>query len=340
MSAPPAAAPPRAGPQRVADLAYALGRPRVRGQLRLRPEDFRVEEQLGFSPSGSGPHAWLFVEKRDANTHWIAGRLAAIAGVAPRDVGYAGMKDRRALTRQWFSVPLGARPMPDWRPLGDEAQVLTATRSQRKLRRGAHRANRFTLRVRVLDGDAGDLQARLRAVAAAGVPNYFGAQRFGHGHGNLQAAERLLVAGQRERNRHRRGLLLSAARSWLFNQYLHRRVLDGSWGVAMPGEWLLRDEQPSGPLWGTGANRVAGPAALLEQAVIDAFPGWARGLEAAGLRLERRALVCRVQDLSWSLRDDWLVLRFALARGQFATAVLRELLDTEEDVAAGVAAVA
>jgi len=329
---------------------HAHGGPVARGRLRAEPADFRVEELLGFEPDGHGEHAFLWVEKTGANTDWVARRLAQVAGVAPMAVGYAGLKDRHAVTRQVFTVQLAGRADPDWNALGIEGvKVLSVARHSRKLRRGAHRGNRFVIRLRDVEGDAGAIAARLETIAARGVPNYFGEQRFGRDGGNVALAE-TLFAGRRLA-REQRGIALSAARSTVFNAVLARRVADASWDRPLEGEvWMLDgthaifgpepwtdalaqrlaalDIHPSGPMWGLGELRSAGVVAALERAVARDHAGLAAGLEQAGLSQERRALRLRVRDLrhAW-IEAGMLELAFALDSGAFATGMLRELVD-------------
>ena len=141
------------------DLPFAFGGPPVGGEIRCRPEDFQVDEIPAFTADGSGEHCLLQIEKRNCNTDWIAGRLADLAGVPRRDVGYAGLKDRNAVTRQWFSVRLAGRAEPHWGKLdGETIRVLETVRHGRKLRIGALRGNRFRILVRTLQGDTGALQ--------------------------------------------------------------------------------------------------------------------------------------------------------------------------------------
>ncbi len=265
--------------------------------------------------------------KRNANTDWVARQIARVAGVRAGDVSYAGMKDRNAVTTQWFSVQLPGREMPDWTPLlSDNLQLQSAVRNSRKLRRGALRGNRFTLVVRELSGAATELEMRLQGIAAQGVPNYFGIQRFGHDAGNLDKAEALFKGTLKVRDRHIRGLYLSAARSHLFNQVLSRRVLDGTWNKALPGEVLMLngshsvfvadivdatleqrvaafDVHPTGPLWGRGTSMAQEQALAVEQNALADYATFRTGLEHAGLSQERRALRLMVADLSWEFPD-------------------------------------
>lgn len=331
------------------ELPFAHGGPPLRGVLRASPEDFVVEEILGYDADGAGEHVLLWVEKRGANTDWVARELARFAGVPPLAVGYAGLKDRHAVTRQTFSVQLAGRAEPDWSAFPHaEVRVLAATRHARKLKRGALRGNRFVLTLRALRGDRAAAEERLRQIAARGVPNYFGEQRFGRGGGNVEQA-RAMFAGRRV-DRDKRGLLLSAARAHLFNELLALRVEQAAWDSPLDGEiWALAgsrswfgpeafddalaarlaqgDIHPSGPLWGQGESPARGAAAALENAVVAAHPELAAGLVAARLEQERRALRLLPKDLRWSWpQEDVLELAFGLPAGAYATVIVREVL--------------
>jgi tRNA pseudouridine13 synthase len=331
-------------------LPYAHGGPPATAVLRAEPADFHVEELLGFAPAGEGEHAFVRVEKTGANTEWVARRLAEAAGVAPAAVGFAGLKDRHAVTIQHFTVHLPGRSGPDWGALAiPGVRVLEVARHDRKLRRGAHKGNRFGIRLRRVQGARDAVAARLAAIATHGAPNYFGEQRFGREGGNRALAE-ALFAGRRL-PRAERAFALSAARAELFNAALARRVADASWNRALDGEvWMLDgshalfgpepwnealaqrlaafDIHPTGPMWGRGPLRSAGAVHALEQAAAQAQATLARGLEQAGLAQERRALRVRAADLAHAWTDEGdLALDFRLPQGAYATAVLRELCD-------------
>jgi tRNA pseudouridine13 synthase len=336
-------------------LSYAYGVPPVRGVLRTQPEDFFVDEVLGFEPDGEGEHVLLQIEKRNTNTQWLAGQLARFAGIPKRDVSYAGMKDRHAVTRQWFSLGLAGAAEPDWDNLNiDNVHVLQHAKHRRKLRRGTLQGNRFHLVIRNLQGDHASLESRLQHIAQAGVPNYFGEQRFGHEGANLQQAM-AMFQGKRIKDKHKRSLYLSAARSYLFNQLLSQRVTRGDWNSAIPGDVMLLagsnsyfvpeeidatiqqrlasfDIHPSGCLWGKGDTPAQAEAAELERTLAEAHPVLCRGLEQAGLKQERRALRLPVAELQWELdaSAQLLELRFFLPAGAYATTVLRELVVTGE----------
>lgn len=338
----------------VDDLPHAAGEPAAQGVSRARPEDFRVDEVLGFTPDGRGQHVLLRIRKRGVNTDGLARRVARLAEVRPTAVGYAGRKDRNAETTQWFSVDLAGREAPDWRALEDDGsvRVLEAVPHGRKLRRGALTGNRFRLRLRELEGDLEDLASRLARVRREGVPNYFGAQRFGRDGANVERARALLAGDLRVRDRQLRGLYLSAARSALFNAVLALRVAEGSWNRALAGEVLMLegshsifapetldqailerlaqgDLHPTGPLWGRGRSPVRGAALDREVRGLAPCEAWRQGLEAAGLRHERRALRLPVGALRWEFdAARELLLEFFLPAGGYATSVVRELSRT------------
>lgn len=329
------------------DWSYALGHPIAEAVVRSSVDDFVVEEELGFEPSGDGEHLFLFVEKRNRTTDEVATRLARIAGVPRRAVSYSGLKDKRAHTRQWFSVHCAPRREVDW-PVSIDENVTIVERAlnRRKLRRGAHHANRFTLVLRDVRDPDDTLRLRLETMAQSGAPNYFGEQRFGRGGGNVGIAERVF-AGSRV-SRRERSIGLSAARSLIFNDVLARRIDDGSWNTLHVGdvanldgrdsvfsvsdvdpEFEARcqrlDIHPTGPLWGKGAPGSAGKIEELERAVADRHPSLVAGL-AATTDVMRRPLRVRLQSLEWHAVADTLTLTFTLRRGSFATAVLRELI--------------
>ena len=323
-----------------------------RARLRASPEDFAVDEELGFAAAGEGAHFLLRVRKRGANTGWVARELARHAGVRPFDVGYAGMKDRNAVTTQWFSVPRARRSGDEWLAASGEGwQVLEAHAHTRKLPRGALAGNRFRIVLREFVGDRAALETRLARIVHEGVPNYFGPQRFGRELSNLAIME------GRAPPRGEESFAWSAARSLVFNAVLARRIHDGSWNRLSVGERANLDgrnstfvvehldseiEQrlatfdihPTGPLIGNGDRGVEGPLADLERAVAAEFPALVDSLQTAGLEAARRPLRVAVRELEWQwLADDACVLQFRLRAGSFATAVVRELVALDDAAA-------
>ena len=199
----------------------AYGEPLGTAVLKAIAEDFQVDEVLDIPFSGDGEHLWIWVEKRGLNTEEAARRIAKAAGVPLRTVSYAGLKDRQALTRQWFSVQLPGKADPDLTAAeNDTLKILKTTRHKRKLQRGAHSANGFTLRLTQFAGDKDAIEQRLQLIAKQGIPNYFGAQRFGHDGGNVVDARSWAARKALPEQRNVRSRLLSTARSFLFNNCL------------------------------------------------------------------------------------------------------------------------
>ncbi len=329
----------------------AWGSPVGSALLRCCPEDFQVSEQLGFDLSGEGEHCFLYVQKRGLNSMDLLQRLSALSGAAPRDIGLSGLKDRNAVTRQWFSVGMAGRAEPDWYALeaAGDAQVLEVGRHLRKLRRGVHRANRFTLVLRALTGERAALEQRLEKLRDAGVPNYFGEQRFGRNGSTLEQARRWMRSGRRQ-SRDKRSLYFSALRAYVFNRLLAERVEHGDWNAVNPGDVCflhgtrsfftcdeisddLRTRAASGdihpglPLWGRGQSSVGArhADALVECRDICDF------LEESGLELSWRPTRMVPDDFCWQFCDDeTLQLDFALGAGSYATALLAEFVQYRE----------
>ena len=328
----------------------AHGAPVITARCKVAPEDFVVREWLGFEADGEGDHMLLIVRKRGANTLWVAKQLARFARADARDVGFAGLKDRHAVTEQAYTVPSKQLGPNDWIGFAGEGfEVIAATRQRRKLRRGAHKGNDFEIVLRDVAGDHDRLIQRLQQLKELGAPNYFGAQRFGHDGYNLAMAEDWLLGGNEIRDRVQRGFALSAARSMIFNAVLQARIEQGIWQQLLPGDLanlngsnsvfavttvddalkqrcIECDVHPTGPLWGAGELRVKGVAAQLETAIGERYAGLATGLANAGLEQERRALRVWIRNFTWTLEGSRLILKFRLHRGAFATAVLAELL--------------
>ena len=327
-------------------LAYVDGCPQITGTIKSEPEDFQVVELMGFEPDGHGEHLWLWVRKRQQNTEQVAKALAQHAGVAYRDVSYSGMKDFHAVTWQWFSVWLPGSQEINWQAFKlDGVEIERVQRHTRKLKRGTHQQNQFKIIVRNLHGSMSDLEQRLTRISREGVPNYFGAQRFGRQFNNMPLAVSHLCDGIAIKKRTLKGIAISAARSWLFNQVVSQRVVESNWNKLLPNEPAnlhgsnsvfvstgSDDEQlrlaeldihPTGPLIGRSRDQI-GAFEARERSWLDGYQSLIRGLEEADAASLRRPLRARVQDLQWQRDGNQLELRFTLEAGQFATAVLRE----------------
>ena len=336
----------------------AWGEPPGSALIRATPEDFQVTELPGFDLSGAGEHAYLLLQKRSLNTAELAERIARLSGVALREIGYSGLKDRNALTRQWFSVGLAGRQAPDWHALESpgDVRVLALGAHQRKLRRGTHAGNQFQLVLRELRGKPADLNGRLELLRQRGVPNYFGPQRFGRDGATLRQALRWAARPARV-SRARRGLFYSALRAYLFNRLLALRVEEGYWNAVCAGDVCILagsrsyfraggddgelqarldagDIHPGLPLWGVaGRSDAAVPVELRAKLATDA--ALCAFLEEQGLELAWRPTRMLPDDFSWRFcDDDSLQLSFTLGAGSYATALLAELANCREGVTA------
>ncbi|MCH9692883.1 MAG: tRNA pseudouridine(13) synthase TruD [Gammaproteobacteria bacterium] len=306
--------------------------PLFAARIKSTPDDFQVTEVIGFEFSGDGEHDFLFIEKTGNNTEWVARQLARFADVPARDIGYAGLKDRNAITRQWFSVPRWYSP--DWTQLQiDGVALLRVERHLKKLRRGSHRQNRFRL---VLRGDCSDsaaVEERLRLIASRGVPNYFGDQRFGRDAGNIRLADGW--ASGKRLPRHQRSLAISTARSFMFNEELAGRIEARNWDSLTEGDVANLDG--SGSVFTVEAvdETILARCRELDIHPAGLMPGdgddvagrelWMKALAKGRVDSARRSLRLRVADLQWSIEPEAVTLEFALVRGSFATSVLREL---------------
>lgn len=328
----------------------------VSAKLKTYPDDFIVEEHITVEFTGEGEHCWVYIKKRGCNTDWVAQKLAHYCGVKKMAVAYAGLKDRHAVTSQWFSVQLPGKPTPDWHDLevdadGESIQVLQCHRHNKKLQRGALKDNAFTITLRELSDTSDNsftlLQQRCQLIARHGVPNYFGPQRFGRNNNNLEQAKKLFTNPRFKLPRSKRSIYLSAARSWLFNCILSERINLQVWDKRLPGDVFMLDGRsacfkddgsdeinirlekceihPTAALWGQGDSMVTDDAAALEMSVIDQFSLFRDGLVFARLQAQRRA--CRVcpGEISGQRKGDNFVVSFILPAGSYATTVLAEI---------------
>lgn len=322
------------------------------GRLRTQPEDFNVEEIIDVDFSGTGEHLWVWVEKAGCNTDWVARQLAKVCGVPFRAVGYAGLKDRQAVTRQWFSVQL---PRTDEQgaiqsALPEGIQVHSVHRHSRKLKTGGLKGNRFCLVIRDYQGERSVTEQALENIRQNGVPNYFGEQRFGHGLSNIDKAKAWFGGELTPRDRKLQGILLSAARSWIFNHIVAERIRSDCWSKPIDGDifqlagsrsWFQEavsseisrrleehDIHITAALWGDGDVQSSGAAAHLESSIADQFPLLQTGLTNTRVAPDRRAIRMQVSELTYAWNDDQLIVEFVLAAGSYATAVIRELINS------------
>ena len=329
-------------------------------KFRSTPEDFVVHENLGFSPSNNGEHCLIHIEKIGQNTHWVAEQLALLLKLDSKAVGYCGRKDRHAVTRQWLSIYDPHRNIDLSDELGnnlgiDGVKLLETTRHSHKLRPGDHQSNHFYIRLRDVkrrnhsateDGLEGDSTSSAEGIGelledsqkpniinaikqrlTSGIPNYFGPQRFGRGGNNLLAAANWFE-GKQPPPRKQKSMVMSAARSYLFNKVLAARIQQNCWASAIDGD-VLTNACPSAPLWGRGRLTTQNQALELETTALEGLNDWCHGLEHCGLKQERRATVLHPTQVSVNYDNDDLVIAFDLISGAFATSVLAEVCTLE-----------
>lgn len=320
--------------------------------LKAYPEDFVVEEVYEPEFSNDGEFYWLWIEKRGVDTPWLAKQLEELLNIHPKAVTWSGLKDRHALTAQWFCVHMPGKPQTNWRISGEYWSLKRVERHRKKLRIGTHRYNRFKLRLRQFDGDIEQVNALAKCLSERGLPNYFGAQRWGREGSNVEAAFRLLVDDE-SLPRFKRSMALSAARAALFNQVLAERVRAGNWDKPLVGDILcLRDSHsvfandereetlrrvaacdlhPTGPLPGKiGKLAPAQLAADIEQRATVDYQALVSGLCQKGVMAERRSLRVMPLELSVDQEGEDLLLAFQLPRGCFATSLVRELCEIRQ----------
>ncbi|MDD9177944.1 MULTISPECIES: tRNA pseudouridine(13) synthase TruD [Aliivibrio] len=335
-------------------FSWLYGKPVATGKLKQLPEHFIVKEVLGFTFTGKGEHLMVKIRKTGENTKYVANELAKFCGVKSKDISWAGLKDRHAITEQWLSVHL---PKSDhlkfalFEATHPGVEILEMTRHNKKLRPGDLLGNSFQL-IATEVSDMEDVLARLEKVKLTGVPNYFGAQRFGHEGNNVTEARRWGRENVRTRDNTKRSFYLSAARSWIFNHIVSQRITEGYFTQPVDGDILLDengrtvnenvtseeniqkvqngDWSISAALAGDNQLPTSETALTLEQPQLDAEPDLMALIRGNRMRHERRAVELHPENLSWSAEGDTLTLNFSLTSGSFATVIMRELLQEIE----------
>jgi len=315
--------------------------------------DFVVNEILPLDFTGEGEHLWLHIEKLGMNTAYLAKLLSEWAEIPLRDVGYSGLKDRHALTTQWFSLRLPKKQLPEseFAPIdigvNESLTILAQQWHNKKLNRGTHRANQFIITLRDIQfadldlaatmsdqslssrqNDKDAVEQHLAHISTTGVPNYFGPQRFGRHGNNVREALALFArpvpesrpqpkkSKRKQAPREQNSMELSAARSLIFNEILAARVRDGSWNTGLTGEVFNLDG--SGSIFASEVmdDKVSGAAAAIENNIVQKSPllsQLAAGLEKRDIKAQRRALRLPIEELSWEWQDADDELRLVLS---------------------------
>ncbi len=344
-------------------LAYLYGKPKSTGHLRTSMEDFKVFEQLPFKPCGEGEHLLIHIRKIGKNTLDVVSALAKYFKVQDKLVSYAGLKDRFAVTEQWFGIHLPGKEEFNLSDMNIEGvEVLSYARHNKKLRIGALTGNRFELILRDVS-HIDELQKRWLQIIENGVPNYFGEQRFGIDGGNIDKAIKLFSGEMKVKNKKKRGFYLSAARSYLFNDIVSKRIEHDYFTVLSSGDVCMlagtqsvfiaedvdqallnrlteKDIDITAPLWGAGDLMTQGQTLYFEQHIADSHDEITKGLPKFGLKQERRRIrlnltepelvVNSAKESSVQDESSTVTLKFFLPAGCYATTILRELIDYQD----------
>lgn len=332
---------------------FAYGGPIITAQFKTTPDDFVVEECLGYDLTGEGEHLFCYIEKSGLETEQVKRILARGLQLSQKTISYAGIKDKQAVTRQWFSIHLPGKQTPLVTEMeGLPFKVLKQQRHLKKLHKGHLKGNAFSIRLRELGGDIASIGGRIKQLES-GVPNYFGMQRFGNEGNNLTLAKAHLLAGEQIKQPFLRGIVLSAARSWLFNKQIAKRVEAGSWNSIVCDDVVnlvgsnsafichevneeikarlqQQDIAPSGVLWGKPSGDLQTHAYRITKTILAEYQPWLDALESKHLEMMLRPFVLYPQQLSYRQEENDLIITFFLPKGAYATSVIRELSELNE----------
>lgn len=336
---------------------YPYSRPDQIAKLKQSPEDFIVTEIPGFELSGSGEHVYFLIEKTGLTTSQLIGKIAGQLNVPSRNIGYAGLKDKQAVTLQWLSVQLPGKETPDLAD-GEDYRVLDCNRHDKKLRVGSHRGNHFKVVLRDIEDGFERVSERLEVIKQQGFANYFGAQRFGRNQDNVEQAIKVLSDTKKNRRlkRQRKSLLISSLRSFLFNRILDNRIANGIWDQPVDGDvfqlagshsvfnqplderlvnrYLQFDLHCALPLFGQrGSISAAKHAEEIEQSVFHEFPEICALLERLAVKLSYRSNRAVARDLTIAINKDehTIELEVELESGVFLTTLLDHLFLLQQD---------
>ena len=332
------------------------------GIIRTKPQDFKVTELNDIELSGAGEHLWLYIEKIDSNTDWVAKQLSNVCQTPRRQVGFAGLKDRHAVTQQWFSIQLPKISDIEkiQSALPDAINIIDHGKHSKKIKVGQLNYNQFEIVIRnIKSNDKNDnrnnkrqqIEKNIQNIKDDGVPNYFGPQRFGHDMGNIQKAQDWFSGSYKVKTKNLKSILISTARSHIFNTIVAQRINEKTWDTAITGDILQLNKSHSwfaasdasateiaerlkvfdihltAAMWGEDQTQSTESCAILEKQIAALFPIYQQGFEKFRLKQDRRAMrICPI-DLEHEWINDNLKLTFKLLPGAYATGIIREILD-------------
>ena len=337
------------------NLLYPYGKPVISGLFKSLPEDFKVTENLGFHPHGKGEHLFLWIEKSRLTTHELIERVAMDFSVKPRDIGYSGLKDKIAVTRQWLSLYLPGKMTKLEIPDISEYKLLSHAWHPKKLRPGTHRSNNFEVMVRNVETLPKTSLQQLDFIRSQGMANYFGQQRFGRRDDNVEKALQAFNSDRRARklSRSKKSLYVSALRSYLFNCVLNSRIEQGYWRKPVPGDVFMlsgsrsifyqsvndallerytqMDISSTISLYGIGSRLLQQDALKLEDQIMDEYGEIRRCLIQQKAKLQMRATRVAVEglELNHDAVNRTLLIKARLTRGSYFTSFLDHFIDTE-----------
>ena len=334
-------------------LNYLLGTPQQTGRLKAEFADFIVREELGYPLAGEGEFVAVKVRKTNANTLFVGEQLAKFVGISVKNMSYAGLKDRHAVTEQWFCLHLAGKETPDFSAFECEGvEILEVTRHNRKIRTGALEGNHFELLLRDVV-ETNELKQRLNQLQAVGFPNYFTEQRFGRDGHNLTQVQRWASGEISVKDRKKRSFYLSAARSEVFNLVISQRIADQQMQTVLLGDYLqlagsnsffevkaedlMQSQQRldendvllTAPL--IGENSLQQNGNECEEAIVAQHENLINLMKKERMNAARRAMLCKLQDLRWQFEPEGLRLTFFLNSGSYATGLVRELITLNEE---------
>lgn len=334
-------------------LNYLLGKPQQAGRLKAEFADFIVREELGYPLAGEGEFVAVKVRKTNANTLFVGEQLAKFVGISEKNMSYAGLKDRHAVTEQWFCLHLAGKETPDFSAFECEGvEILEVTRHNRKIRTGALEGNYFELLLSDVE-ETDELKQRLNQLQAVGFPNYFTEQRFGRDGHNLTQAQRWASGEISVKDRKKRSFYLSAARSEVFNLVVSQRIADQQMQTVLLGDYLQlagsnsffevkaedlvqsqqrldeNDVLLTAPL--IGENSLEQNGNEREKAIVAQHENLISLMKKERMNAARRAMLCKPQDLHWQFEAEGLRLTFFLNSGSYATGLVRELIILNEE---------